>query len=221
MAFSFLLFSPNVHQTIHKTQLNRSGVFLYFLVQKPICCIWSHQLGLASLIPQMSLTMRASMTSSQVINCPTLLFHQKVSAFLLFWIIHPLLCMPDSYSGTSHVFYMTAKDNLLFLRNWFTKFPQYRNRSLFIAGESYAGILLQLQLVTRCSFYLFLFPVDDTVYIKTGHYIPQLAQLMLEFNKKDHLFNLKGIAVSGCMTIKNISLLTEKLLNLSGLILTS
>ncbi|XP_059656540.1 serine carboxypeptidase-like 45 isoform X2 [Cornus florida] len=59
-----------------------------------------------------------------------------------------------------------ARDNLLFLHKWFTKFPQYRNRSLFITGESYAG-----------------------------HYVPQLAQLMLQFNKKEKLFNLRGIAL--------------------------
>ncbi|KAG9131216.1 hypothetical protein Leryth_006073 [Lithospermum erythrorhizon] len=61
---------------------------------------------------------------------------------------------------------MTARDNLVFLRRWFLKFPQYRNSSLFLTGESYAG-----------------------------HYIPQLAKLMVEFNKKEKLFNLKGIAL--------------------------
>lgn len=61
---------------------------------------------------------------------------------------------------------ITARDNLVFLQNWFLKFPQYRNRSLFITGESYAG-----------------------------HYIPQLAELILQFNKKDKLFNLRGIAL--------------------------
>lgn len=61
---------------------------------------------------------------------------------------------------------ITARDNLVFLRNWFVKFPEYRNRSLFITGESYAG-----------------------------HYVPQLAEVMLEFNKKENLFNLKGIAL--------------------------
>ncbi|GLT37867.1 hypothetical protein SLA2020_121530 [Shorea laevis] len=61
---------------------------------------------------------------------------------------------------------ITARDNLVFLKNWFIKFPHYRNRSLFITGESYAG-----------------------------HYVPQLAELMLEFNKKEKLFNLKGIAL--------------------------
>ncbi|PSR84612.1 Serine carboxypeptidase-like [Actinidia chinensis var. chinensis] len=61
---------------------------------------------------------------------------------------------------------ITARDNLVFLHNWFAKFPQYRNRSLFITGESYAG-----------------------------HYIPQLAEIMLQFNRKQKLFNLKGIAL--------------------------
>lgn len=61
---------------------------------------------------------------------------------------------------------ITARDNLVFLRRWFSKYPQYKSRSLFITGESYAG-----------------------------HYIPQLAQLMLQFNKKEKLFNLKGIAL--------------------------
>ncbi|KAE8672992.1 Serine carboxypeptidase-like 45 [Hibiscus syriacus] len=61
---------------------------------------------------------------------------------------------------------ITARDNLVFLQNWFLKFPHYRNRSLFITGESYAG-----------------------------HYIPQLAELITQFNKKEKLFNLKGIAL--------------------------
>ncbi|KAK9036375.1 hypothetical protein V6N11_078379 [Hibiscus sabdariffa] len=56
-------------------------------------------------------------------------------------------------------------DNLVFLQNWFRKFPNYRHRDLYVTGESYAG-----------------------------HYIPQLAKLMVEFNKKQNLFNLKGIA---------------------------
>ncbi|MED6150333.1 Serine carboxypeptidase-like 45 [Stylosanthes scabra] len=70
----------------------------------------------------------------------------------------------SSYVGVNDK--ITARDNLIFLKNWFVKFPDYRNRSLFIVGESYAG-----------------------------HYVPQLAELLLEFNKKDKLFNLKGIAL--------------------------
>lgn len=61
---------------------------------------------------------------------------------------------------------ITARDNLVFLKHWFVKFPQYRHRDLFITGESYAG-----------------------------HYIPQLAKLMIQFNKKEKLFNLKGLAL--------------------------
>ncbi|CAE5958695.1 unnamed protein product [Arabidopsis arenosa] len=61
---------------------------------------------------------------------------------------------------------ITARDNLVFLQKWFLKFPHYLNRSLFITGESYAG-----------------------------HYVPQLAQLMIQYNKKHHLFNLRGIAI--------------------------
>ncbi|XP_034681309.1 serine carboxypeptidase-like 45 [Vitis riparia] len=61
---------------------------------------------------------------------------------------------------------ITARDNLVFLQKWLLKFPQYKNRDLFITGESYAG-----------------------------HYVPQLAELMLQFNKKEKMFNLKGIAL--------------------------
>ncbi|KAJ4916741.1 Serine carboxypeptidase-like 45 [Raphanus sativus] len=61
---------------------------------------------------------------------------------------------------------ITARDNLVFLQRWFLKFPHYLNRSLFITGESYAG-----------------------------HYVPQLAELMIQYNKKHHLFNLRGIAI--------------------------
>ena len=32
--------------------------------------------------------------------------------------------------------------------------------------------------------------------LSIGHYVPQLAKLMIQFNKKEKLFNLKGIAVS-------------------------
>lgn len=34
-----------------------------------------------------------------------------------------------------------ARDNLEFLEKWFVRFPHYRNRSLFITGESYAGMV--------------------------------------------------------------------------------
>ncbi|GMY19410.1 serine carboxypeptidase-like 45, partial [Fagus crenata] len=57
---------------------------------------------------------------------------------------------------------ITARDNLIFLQHWFTKFPEYQDRDFFLTGESYAG-----------------------------HYVPQLAQLIVQSDLK---FNLKGIA---------------------------
>ncbi|KAK9987109.1 hypothetical protein SO802_032060 [Lithocarpus litseifolius] len=67
---------------------------------------------------------------------------------------------------------LTAQDNLEFLQRWFTKFPEYKGRDLFITGESYAG-----------------------------HYVPQLAQLIIKQNVK---FNLKGIAIGNPLLEFNI-----------------
>ncbi|KAJ6408386.1 hypothetical protein OIU84_011659 [Salix udensis] len=58
---------------------------------------------------------------------------------------------------------ITAQDNLVFLERWFGEFPEYKGRAFFITGESYAG-----------------------------HYVPQLAQLIVQSKAK---FNLKGIAI--------------------------
>ncbi|XP_028766709.1 serine carboxypeptidase-like 45 [Neltuma alba] len=58
---------------------------------------------------------------------------------------------------------ITAKDSLVFLQRWFNKFPQYKNNDFFITGESYGG-----------------------------HYVPQLAQLIVQTKTP---FNLKGIAI--------------------------
>lgn len=68
------------------------------------------------------------------------------------------------------VFSILAKDMLVFLLRWLEKFPEFRTRNLFLAGESYAG-----------------------------HYIPQLADVILEYNSRHSnrfKFKLKGIAVS-------------------------
>ncbi|CAN4086572.1 unnamed protein product [Withania somnifera] len=61
---------------------------------------------------------------------------------------------------------VTARDNVVFLLRWFHKFPQYSKSNLFLTGESYAG-----------------------------HYVPQLAKLIMSYNKKQQLFNLKGVAL--------------------------
>ncbi|KAJ9128973.1 hypothetical protein P3X46_034268 [Hevea brasiliensis] len=48
---------------------------------------------------------------------------------------------------------LTARDNLAFLERWFSEFPEYKDRDFFITGESYGG-----------------------------HYVPQLAQLIVLSN---------------------------------------
>ncbi|XP_068312963.1 serine carboxypeptidase-like 45 isoform X2 [Pyrus communis] len=58
---------------------------------------------------------------------------------------------------------ITARDNLEFLQRWFDEFPEYKNRDLFITGVSYAG-----------------------------HYVLQLAQLIIQSKLK---FNLKAVAI--------------------------
>src|SRR5947208_2930200 len=79
-----------------------------------------------------------------------------------------------SYSNTTSDYdksgdQRTADDSYTFLVNWLDRFPQYKNRALFITGESYAG-----------------------------HYIPELAYAILERNKiaTQTVINLQGIAVS-------------------------
>ncbi|KAJ0801322.1 putative carboxypeptidase D [Helianthus annuus] len=78
-----------------------------------------------------------------------------------------------SYSNNSSDYVtgdaQTAKDSYTFLINWLERFPEYKTRDFYITGESYAG-----------------------------HYVPQLAQLVLQNNKiTNHtVINLKGIAVS-------------------------
>lgn len=63
----------------------------------------------------------------------------------------------------------TANDNYVFLVNWLERFPEYKERDFYIAGESYAG-----------------------------HYVPQLAHTILSHNKQagKNIVNLKGIIVS-------------------------
>ncbi|PKA49127.1 Serine carboxypeptidase II-3 [Apostasia shenzhenica] len=77
-----------------------------------------------------------------------------------------------SYSNTSSDYKRTgdastAADGFRFLINWLERFPQYKSRDFFIAGESFAG-----------------------------HYIPQLASLILKNNAANNnmVIKLKGIA---------------------------
>ncbi|KAI3448094.1 hypothetical protein Pfo_004759 [Paulownia fortunei] len=82
-----------------------------------------------------------------------------------------------SYSNTSSDYVTgdrkTAADSYTFLINWLERFPEYKTRDLYITGESYAG-----------------------------HYVPQLADLILRNNKNTNqtVINLKGIAIGNAYT---------------------
>ncbi|CAL5344927.1 unnamed protein product [Camellia sinensis] len=68
-----------------------------------------------------------------------------------------------AYGNTTFIIY--ANDAYTFLHKWFLKFPSYRSRIFYVAGESYAG-----------------------------KYVPELAELILDKNKDPTLLiNLKGI----------------------------
>ncbi|KAM0852169.1 hypothetical protein ACQ4PT_051940 [Festuca glaucescens] len=83
-----------------------------------------------------------------------------------------------SYSNTTVDLYTagdakTALDSYAFLVNWLDRFPQYKYREFYIAGESYAG-----------------------------HYVPQLAKIIYEKNKgiQNPILNLKGFVVGNAVT---------------------
>ncbi|XP_042469683.1 serine carboxypeptidase-like 35 [Zingiber officinale] len=68
---------------------------------------------------------------------------------------------------------ITAHDSRIFLLNWFKRFPDFKYHDFFIAGESYAG-----------------------------HYVPQLAELIYEGNKKagkNSYINLRGFMIGNAV----------------------
>ncbi|KAM3377152.1 hypothetical protein P3S68_009565 [Capsicum galapagoense] len=81
-----------------------------------------------------------------------------------------------SYSNTSSDYHTgdekTRQDSFTFLVNWMERFPEYKHRDFYIAGESYAG-----------------------------HYVPQLAQLILSHKKTEPnlVINLQGIATGNAL----------------------
>ncbi|KAK4740051.1 hypothetical protein R3W88_003748 [Solanum pinnatisectum] len=81
-----------------------------------------------------------------------------------------------SYSNTSSDYTTgdkkTRRDSFTFLVNWMERFPEYKNRDFYIVGESYAG-----------------------------HYVPQLAQLILSHKKTEPnlVINLQGIAAGNAL----------------------
>lgn len=83
-----------------------------------------------------------------------------------------------SYSNTSSDLYTvgdqkTAEDAYSFLLNWFERFPQYKHRDFYLAGDSYAG-----------------------------HYVPQLSQIVFQRNKgiQNPIINFKGFLVGNAVT---------------------
>ncbi|RWW82386.1 hypothetical protein BHE74_00009159 [Ensete ventricosum] len=67
----------------------------------------------------------------------------------------------------------TAEDAFVFLVNWMERFPEYKGRDFYIAGESYAG-----------------------------HYVPQLAYTILQHKNQSAAgaaINLKGIAIGNAV----------------------
>ncbi|KAJ4971997.1 hypothetical protein NE237_005096 [Protea cynaroides] len=77
-----------------------------------------------------------------------------------------------SYSNTTSDYtstgdWRTAQEAYTFLINWLERFPEYKNKDVYLAGESYAG-----------------------------HYVPELAYTILQQNNKGgRLINLKGIFI--------------------------
>lgn len=83
-----------------------------------------------------------------------------------------------SYTNTSSDLYTfgdnrTAHDSYTFLVNWFERFPHYKYRDFYIAGESYAG-----------------------------HYVPELSQVVYRNNKgvEKPFINFKGFMVGNAVT---------------------
>jgi serine carboxypeptidase-like clade 2 len=99
-----------------------------------------------------------------------------------------------SYSNTSSENYVsgdrrTAVDAYIFLLNWLERFPEYKGRDFFIAGESYSG-----------------------------HYVPQLASVIIALHKFGLTsMNLKGIFVS-CELLNRQVLHQQMLMANSGLL---
>lgn len=51
----------------------------------------------------------------------------------------------------------------------------------------------------------------------SGHYVPQLAKLMIEMNTKNKIFNLKGIAVSNIIVKVHLSIINAFFFSLVSL----
>ncbi|RVW46282.1 Serine carboxypeptidase-like 32 [Vitis vinifera] len=132
-------------------------------IEKPTCCSWNLQLELAfhtqiQLVTMKSLGMTLQVRYKQISKAYENSYTYHVIFNLI--ILHQLL-----FCGL----FILANDNYAFLHKWFLKFPSYRKRIFYIAGESYAG-----------------------------KYVPELAKVIYDKNKDPSLFiDLRGILVIG------------------------
>lgn len=96
---------------------------------------------------------------------------------------------------------VTAEDSYAFLVNWFRRFPSFKSHDFYIAGESYAGInhfphfFIDSQ-QSKCHLRTWVLQKNPSLF--SGHYVPQLAQVIYDRNKhasKHSYINLKGFMV--------------------------
>lgn len=99
-----------------------------------IFCFWNHRPELDSLTQTQAPILRIPETSEQVRSI--FLVHNLSFTHFLFLFLLEL----EHYIYFVAKFCVTAQDSLIFLIKWLSRFPQYKYRNFYIAGESYAGM---------------------------------------------------------------------------------
>lgn len=124
--------------------------------------------------------------SSFFLSC-SFLMGQKLILSLKLIFIHCFCCLT------------TARDNLVFLQRWFVKFPQYKNRSMFLTGESYAGTwnilsslklniynTIKLRLMLRIKTTLSYYDINRSLYSTIGRANASIQQKRESFQSQRH-----------------------------------
>lgn len=162
--------------------------FKWSFLQLQIFCLLNPRLELDFHIQIPAMTLRNSVTLSPVKS--TLRWIIWKCGYHFFFTEIEFFCVCK----------LSAKDSYEFLINWFKRFPQFKSSDFYIAGESYAGSPL---LISFCSnqivFFINSIVWHCVMFYVTGHYVPQLAEIILDSNSnssKDSYINFKGIMVS-------------------------